>query len=402
MVRDSLGQSLASAVAAMTATGDKCFTIKLHKRFPLLIDALAKVSSIVPHIMPERLAKTDPYKQITEMVGSGPFRFVRDEFQPGHKVVYVKNTDYLPRNEPPSWASGGKIVKVDRVEWLYVPDAATAAAALGAGEVDWWESPPLDYLPVLSANPDIRIENPNRLGSMTQLRFNHLYPPFDNVKMRQAVLAVANQTDFMSALAGDQKNWTACPSFFTCGTPMASAAGSEALTGPRDFDTARRLVSEAGYKNEPVVVLDAVDEPGPHAIAQVGADLMRKIGLNIDLIAADWGTVVTRRASMEPPNKGGWNIFATGTAGVDMADPALNKALRANGKAAWFGWPTDDQLEALRDQWLEASDLEERQTLAAKIQARAFEFVPYIPTGKYAQAMALRANLSGLINARHY
>ena len=167
--------------------------------------------------MPERLAKTDPYQQVTETVGSGPFKFVAAEFQPGHKAVYIKNTDYLPRNEPPSWASGGKVVKVDRVEWLYMPEYSTAAAALGGGEVDWWEAPNLDLVPVLAANPAVKVEKTDPLGSTTMLRFNHLHPPFNNVKMRQAVLAVVDQTEFMSALAGDLSNWNLCASFFTDG-----------------------------------------------------------------------------------------------------------------------------------------------------------------------------------------
>src|SRR6516165_3035690 len=177
MVRDSFGQTLASAVGEMKGGDDKSFTIRLKEPFPLLIDALAKVSSLVPVIMPERLAKTDPFKQVTEMVGSGPFKFVANEFQPGNKVVYVKNTDYVPRSEPPNWASGGKVVKVDRVEWLYVPDHMTKAAALNSGEADWWENPPLDIVPVLAANPDVVIARVDPLLAPIMVKFNHLLPP---------------------------------------------------------------------------------------------------------------------------------------------------------------------------------------------------------------------------------
>src|SRR5580704_5896386 len=184
-VRDVLGQAMATAIDEMVPQGDKSFAFHLKSPFPLLLDGLAKVSTVLPVMMPERLATTDPYQQVTEMIGSGPFRFVKEEFEPGHKVVYLKNTDYVPRHEPPSWASGGKIAKVDRVEWLYIPDAMTKVAALNADEADWWENPPLDLVPALEANPDITIANQDPLGIMTMLRFNHLYPPFDNVKMRQ-------------------------------------------------------------------------------------------------------------------------------------------------------------------------------------------------------------------------
>ncbi len=158
MARDALGQTLATAIADMKGGDDKNFSIDLKEPFPLLIDGLAKVSSLAPFIMPERLAKTDPYQQVTEMVGSGPFKFVKEEHQPGNIVVYVKNTDYVPRSEPPDWASGGKVVKVDRVEWVVVPDIATKAAAMQNGEDDWWENPPADLWPVLAANSDMELE----------------------------------------------------------------------------------------------------------------------------------------------------------------------------------------------------------------------------------------------------
>ncbi len=399
MARDSLGQTLATVVDEMTGGDDKNFTIRLKGSFPLLIDAIAKVSSLAPFIMPERLAKTDPYEQVTEMVGSGPFKFVKDEFEPGHKVVYVKNADYLPRNEPTDWASGGKVVKVDRVEWIVVPDAMTKVAALQSGEDDWWQNPTPDLWPVLAANPEIVMAPLDPLGNTGCLRFNHLHPPFDNVKMRRAVLMVANQADFMTAFVGDPKYWQVCPSFFTCGTPMASKAGSEALTSKRDFDAAKKLVAEAGYKGEKIVLLDAVDQPLIHAEALVATDLLKKLGLNVEYVASDWGTVVTRRASKKPPAEGGWNMFETGWVGADTLDPSLNVMLRANGDKAWFGWPSDDKLEELRTQWLKANDSETRQEIAAKIQERAFEVVPYVPTGQYINRTAYRKNIKGVISA---
>jgi peptide/nickel transport system substrate-binding protein len=399
MVRDSFGQTVATTVDEMKGGDDKSFTIRLKEPFPLLIDALAKVSSLIPVIMPERLAKTDPYQQITEMVGSGPFKFVAEEFQPGHKVVYVKNTEYVPRSEPPDWASGGKVVKVDRVEWLYVPDAMTKVASLGAGEVNWWENPPLDVVPILAANRDITVADLDPLGNMQMVRFNHLHPPFDKVKMRQAVLAVLDQAEFMTAVAGDPKHWKICASFFTCGTPMASDAGSAALKEKRDFDKAKKLIAEAKYKGERIVVLDAVDQPNVHAQALVIADLLKKLGLNVDLAASDWGNVVIRRASKKPIDEGGWNIFCTGWVGADQLDPTLNQALRTNGEAGFFGWPSDDKIEALRAQWIKASDSEARQEIAAKLQERAFEVLPYIPTGIYSPKTAYRKNLKGVIQA---
>ncbi len=396
MVRDAFGQSLAAAVDKMEAVGDKGLMIRLKEPFPLALDALAKIAS-PPFIMPERLAKTDPYQQVTEAVGSGPYKFVKEEFQPGHMAVYVKNTDYVPRSEPPSWASGGKVVRVDRVEWLFVPDAMTKAAALASGEADWWDSPPPDIWPVLAANPEITLAELDPLGSMGTLRFNHLHPPFDNVKMRQAVLAAADQVDFLVAYAGDPENWKLCPSFFTCGTPMANDAGSAVLTGKRDLDKAKKLIAEAGYKGEKIVLLDAVDTPVPHSHALVAADLFRKLGLTVEIAASDWGNLTIRRASKKPVDQGGWNVFGTSWFGADMLHPGLNQCLRTNGDAAWFGWPKDDKLEALRSQWMKATDSETRQEIAAAIQERAFEVVPYIPTGQWKVRTAYRNNLKHLV-----
>jgi peptide/nickel transport system substrate-binding protein len=314
-------------------------------------------------------------------------------------VVYVKNKDYVPRKEPPSWASGGKVVKVDRVEWLYIPDATTKLAAMNAGEADWWENPAADVWPLLAANPDLALARVDPLANPLIVRFNHLHPPFDNPKMRQAVLAVTDQSEFLAAVAGDEKNWQLCPSFFTCGTPMASDAGSAALSGKRDFDKAKKLIAEAGYKGEKIVVLDAVDQPVIHPQALVVADLLKKLGLNVDLQAMDWGTVVTRRASKEPIDKGGWNIFPTGWVGADMLDPVLNLPLKANGGNGWFGWPSDDKMETLRTQWLKATTLDERKKLAVAMQERAFEVVPYLPTGQWMPMTTYRKNVKGVIQA---
>jgi peptide/nickel transport system substrate-binding protein len=399
MARDVLGQSLAAVMDEIASQTDNGFAIRLKTPFPLLIDGLAKVSTLLPVIMPERLAQTDPYTQVTEMIGSGPFKFVKEEFEPGHQVVYARNTDYVSRSEAPSWASGGKVVKVDRVEWVYIPDNATAAAALSAGEVDWWESPPADYFPTLSGDKNIRLVNTNKLGQMTMLRFNQLHPPFDNLKIRQAVLAVTDQKVFMSSISGDAENWSVCASFFTCGGPMASDIGSDALTSPRDVDKAKKLVSEAGYKGEKIVLLHATDTLSSNGPGLIAADIMQKLGLNVDVVTMDFGSLVTRRASKDPPEKGGWSVFATGWVGVDQIDPATNQGLRANGEKGWFGWPTDSKLEELRAQWLTAPTLEARRAIAADIQRRAFEVVPYVPLGKYVTNTAVRTNITWLIEA---
>lgn len=396
MARDTLGQALAQSVADMPA-GDKEFTIRLKQPFPLLLNGLAKVSSLVPFMMPERLAKTDPYQQIKETIGSGPFKFAANEFQPSVKVVYVKNSDYVPRQELPSWAAGGKVVKVDRVEWLYVPDPATAAAALSNGEVDWWETVPPDLLPTLAGNSSVTIAKSDPIGSMAMLRFNQAQRPFNNEKLRQAVLSVTSQSEFMSAMYGDPANWKVCASFFACGTPMSSDVGAQALTGMRDFDEAKRLIAQSGYKGEKIVVLDGVDQQDFHFAALVAFDLLKKLGLNVELASSDWGSLVVRRASTKPVSEGGWSVVPTSFTGIETLDPSANLPLATNGANAWFGWPSDDKLEALRAEWMNTGDESVRKQIALQIQQRAFEVVPYIPLGQFFTKTAFRKSLEGVI-----
>ncbi len=397
--RDPLGQKLAEFTASMDKVDDKTFTITLKEPFALVLDALAKLSSNVPFIMPERIAKTDAFQQINDAIGSGPFKFVKEEWVPGNKAVYVKNTDYVPRKEPASFASGGKIAKVDRVEWLYVPDASTASAALAAGEVDFYEQPPVDLLPVLEKNKDIVVANIDPQGSQGILRFNFLNPPFNNVKARQAMLLLVDQSDYLRAMAGDQKNWKMCYSYFACGTPMANETGAEAYKAKRDVAKAKALLKEAGYNGEKVVVLSATDQPIVHNQVLMTTELLRQAGVNVQLDANDWGTMITRRASKEPIDKGGWNIFHTWVVAPDTATPLLNNALRANGDGAWFGWPDDPQIEKLRDAWLRAPDQAVQKKLAGDIQEEAYKFLPYIPTGQFILPSAYRKNLDGVIIA---
>jgi len=396
--RDGLGQKLAEVTASWTPVNDRSFKLKLKKPFPLTLAALGKLSSNVPFIMPERIAKTDASRNITEVIGSGPFKFVKDEWVPGNKVVYVKNTDYVPRKEPPSWAAGGKVVKVDRVEWIYIPDAASAAAALNAGEVDWWEQVPSDLVPLLRKNRDVRVETRDPLGSIGIMRFNFLQPPFNNQKMREALLYVVNQRDYVLAISGDEKNGHTCYSLLACGTPLSSEIGAEALKGKRDFERAKKLIQESGYKGEKIVIISATDYPIVHTQSLLTADLLRKLGLNVELQAGDWGTLITRRTSKEPVDKGGWSIFHGAPAAPDIMSPAAGFMV-SSGENAWFGWPSNKKLEDLREAWFNTTDAAASKKAADDVQLEAFKFVPYIPTAQFFIPTAYRSNLSGAIVA---
>ena len=394
--RDPLGQELAARTDELLAQDDRTIVFRLNRPFPLLPDALGKVGTPVPFMMPERLANTDPFRAITEFIGSGPFRFKADERVQGSRFVYERFADYVPRpSGTPSWTAGPKRVFFDRIEWRVTPDPATAAAALQSGEVDWWENPPNDLLPVLRRNRDIVTERPDPTGLLGFGRFNHLHPPFDNPRLRRAILGAINQADFMTAAWGSEPGaWRDKVGFFPAGTPFASDAGMSALTSPRDLEKVKREVAASGYKGEPVVLLGATDFPIINALCLVGADLFRKIGLNVDYVASDWGTVVQRRASKEPPDKGGWSIFFTYWAGFDTLNPGVNQTIRGNGTDGWFGWPKSERLEAARAEWFDAPTLEAQKAAARKQQEIAFEEVPSLPLGQAITTTAYRRTLT--------
>ena len=396
MKRDGMGQRIAGQLQEMKASDDRTFEIILKKPFPLLPMALANNC----HIMPERIARTDAFQQISEYVGSGPFRFIREEWVSGSRAVYVRNEKYVSRSEAPSNMAGAKIVHFDRVEWQVAGDPATAAAALQTGEVDWIEQPLSDLLPVLGRNQGIVVEVNDLLGELGIIRFNHLHPPFNNQKLRQAVLAIADQKEFLAAVMGPDSPYTkAGVGIFTPGTPLANDAGMEKLNGPRDLAAAKRMVAEAGYKGEKVVLMAPTDFPTLNALAQVTRALCDKLGFNVEYVATDWGALIQRRASREPVERGGWSIFCTSGGGFTSSNPAVYTSLWGMGEKAWFGWPTSPRIEALRDAWYEASDLVSQQKIGRELQLVALEEVPFVPTGQWTVPTARRANVTGILRA---
>ena len=397
--RDGMGQKLMGVTESLDVVDDRTFTLTLKEPYGLVIASLGKISSNVPFMMPERVANTDAFTQISENIGSGPFKFVKEEWVPGNKVVYVRNTDYIPRSEPPSLAAGGKIAKVDRVEWLYIPDQATAQAALAAGEVDYFEAPQLDLLPLLESNTDLTVVIADPLGSQGWLRPNHLYPPFDHPKARQALLWMVNQEDYLRTIAGDPKYWRTCGAYFVCGTPLETDVGSDAVM-QQDLAKAKKLMQEAGYDGRPVVLMDPTDTPALHNATLVTAQLLRQIGVNVQVQAMDWSTLTSRRAETKAPQEGGWNLFHTSWVAPDVFNPVANIGVSGGCKEkAWFGWPCDERLEKLRDQWAKETDTAKQKSLAIEVQRAAYDVVPYVITGQYFSARAYRKNVTGYIAA---
>jgi peptide/nickel transport system substrate-binding protein len=390
--RYPLGQALIARTGELSAVSDKIIRFRLKRPFPLLPEALAE-----PYcsIMPERLARTDAFEQVKEAIGSGPFKFVAAERIPGQRVVFDKNPEYVPRTSgKPSFSAGPKVVYVDRVLWNFVQDPSTASAALMQGEVDWWENPTIDLVPQLKRSKDLIITVKDRTGEIGCLRFNQLFPPFDNAAIRRVVLSAMDQKEVMTAVAGAEPSLIKTDvGLFVPGTPMASTVGVEITRGPKDFDKIKKDLASAGYQGERVVVLAASTIPTIYAEAQVATDVLQRIGMKIDLQTMEWGSVVARRASREPIDKGGWNIFYTYLGGMGNISPGPDIAIRASGADAWFGWPSDPKMEALRATWFDAPDLEVQQKICRDMQEEFWQNPLYVPLGMYDQPTAFRSSL---------
>ncbi|GGG20888.1 substrate-binding protein [Caldovatus sediminis] len=395
MRRSPMGQKLATVVDELSALDDRRLRFRLKRPFPLLLNALGSVNAPIPFIMPERLARTDPFQQIREAVGSGPFRFKADEFNSGSLVVYERNPDYSPTPVGQrALMAGPKVVNFDRVEWHIIVDAATAASALQTGEIDWYEQPTPEIQQLLRRNRAIRVEPIDPLPNGAILRFNHLHPPFNDKRMRQAILPAVSQEDHLIAIVGTEAGMYQAGGVFTPGTPLANDVGLEPLKGPRSVDRAKALMREAGYTNQLIRLIGPTDILAPAALTQVGVDMFRRLGVNLDPVITDWGTVVQRRASREPLDKGGWSVFYTAFGSYDFLDPSGHFPLRGNGAGAWFGWPDIPKLEELRDAWFDAPDLEAQQRIARDIQRVAMDELPYVPLGAYMSMTALRGDLA--------
>jgi peptide/nickel transport system substrate-binding protein len=394
MARDPVGGFINERLNSLHAADDRTIVWQLSKPFPFLPAALAKTQPTCA-IMPERLT-ADPYKQAPECIGSGPFRWVPDEFVSGSRMVMAKFDRYVPRPEKVEYGWGGYHVKVDRVEWHIIPDPATAANGLMTGEVDWVEMPLPDLLPALRKASGVTVGRLDTHGVFPVLRPNFIVGPTANVVVRRAMLAALNQVDAMTAIMGDDKDgWRAPIGFFIPGTESANDAGMDLLRHPPKTDEIKRMLKEGGYGGERIVLMHPSDQTAYDAACQIAESNFREVGLNIDVQTTDWGTVTQRRTSKEPLEKGGWSLFPSGFPPVDYANPVLAGGLRANGKDAWVGWPENPKLEALRSAWIDSPDPADQKRLSREIQLECFSFVPYIPFGQYLPSSAWRNNVTG-------
>jgi peptide/nickel transport system substrate-binding protein len=396
--KDTLGQKVMSFIDQMTPQGPKTFTIKLKEPTGLLIFALGKPSSNVPFMMPKRVADTDPNTQISDFTGSGPFVFKTDEWKPGDKAVYVKFDKYKPRSEPASGLAGGKVAKVDRVEWLAISDQQQAVNALLAGEIDYIEAPSHDLLPLLKADSNVKLIDYNPLGNQYTFRPNWLHKPFDNAKIRQALWYAFSQKDFLQAAIGDPDYYKPCKQMFVCGAVLGSDKGMNGLL-ESNFQKAHDLLTEAGYDGTPVVLMHSTDLQVLTNLAPVAKSLMERAGFKVDMQSMDWQTLVARRAKKDPPSAGGWNAFMTSWVSADILNPVMTGFINSGCDKAMFGWPCDAEMEKLRDAFVRETDPAKQKQIAEAVQVRNTEITTHVFLGQWYQPIAARKNVTGVMTA---
>lgn len=393
--REGFGQLLAAAVDRWAVVDDREFVIHLKRPFPSLLSALGKPDSSAPFIMPERLARTDPARAVTEMVGSGPYRFVAADYVSGSRVVYERFDGYVPRQDAPDWASGAKVAHYPRVEWLVIPDAATAFAALTKGEADWWEQPLPDLQPKLASDSAIAMQLADPAGRIGIMRLNHLHPPFNDLTARRAVLLAIDQEEMMRAAVGDDATlWATCRGLFPRHTPYFADLGNEFM--PASISAGQAALKASRYAGERVAILEPTDNPVLSGMCQVAADTLRRVGFTVDMQAGDYGTFIQRRSSREPVEKGGWSIFVTTGAAVGQATPAVSPLMRGQGRAGWFGWWTSADAEALTQGWLDAADEPARAAIAGQLNRLGMDQVASIPLGQVYARTAYRRAITGI------
>ena len=396
-VRNSGGQAIMQRAADLSAKDDKTIVLTLKEPFGLVMTALSSCTTPLLFVLPKKDAETDPFQQITGRIGSGPFTFNQSQTQPGSRYVFDKWDKYVPRQDPPSGLAGGKVVHLDQVIWENIADEQTASAALNAGEIDFYELPPLDLVPQLASNPALKLKVMNETGNDGIMRLNTLHPPFDNVNARRAMLYLVDQKAILNATFGNPKYYNTCDSIFGYGTPMSNDAGTDWFKAAPDPAKAKQLFQESGYKGEKVIVLQATDFAFMNNSAQLIAGWLQNIGVNAQLAAMTWGEVVTRRASMKPDDQGGWDIFITYGGGYDFSNPITLISLSASGKKAWFGWPENADYEALRQQWAEAPTTADRKAIGEKMQTVAWDNALWVMLGSWTQPAAMRKNIDGFL-----
>ena len=395
-VRDAMGSLLRAATGRLEPIDATSFELVLKQPFAFVLDALAKPGSNVPAMLPKRLAELPPTQPIKELVGSGPFKYVPGESLSDQRLVFARNEAYVPRSEPPVWASGGKVVKIDRLEVLALPDPSTQFNALLNGEVDYIERLQADFLPLLQTTARGKIRLIHKTPVQLVIRLNHLQPPFDNLQARRAVLLALNQQDMVDATAGAPELERVCPALFGCGGPYATDIGA-----PKpDMPEARRVLAQSGVDlAKPVVQLFVGNDPTVTPAAQVIGQTLKELGFKLDQQVMDFATFAQRRLKMGPLEDGGWNIANTTIGTAELATPLVSSPIIASGRTALWGWPENPKLEALRHAFAAEPDAGRRHAIADQIQQEAYADVTYIPGGEVMTTSAIGNRVQGALDA---
>ena len=390
--RDVLGRMLVKATGTLEAVDAKTFVLKLTSPFPMVLEVLGKPNSIVPFIIPERQANAPGDQKITDIIGSGPFIFRRDLWRQGDTMVLERNPAYVPRAEPPDFLAGGKVVKIDRLTLKTIPDSGTASQALIAREIDYLQYVPFDWIARLERDQNIKVM---ALGGIDMFegnyRLNSAIPPFNDPAIRRVLWKVVDQPSVLDAIGIPPKyRLESCGSFWMCGTALEAKVGAE--VAHFSIEEARAELKKTKYNGEPVVFMQLSSLTAGQA-GLVMIDALKKAGFNVDAQVMDWATLLQRRAKKE-----GWNLFAVYSNGVDMSSP-LTHFYVANNCADYPGWSCDERITPLLSDFAFADTAEKRKSIAAQIQAFAYESTPAVMWGQFTVPAAYRATLKDLIQS---
>lgn len=393
-------KAMISRLSSITVKDNLTFEMVFSEKFgPVL---LTMANPVIPgFMMRAEEAATPPDKQVENIIGSGPFRFLKDEWQPGSKIVYEKFSDYIPRSEPADGYAGGKVAKVDRVEWNIIPDKNTSVQALIAGEIDAIENVPADLAPMLRSHDDITVKVTNPLGVLGHLRVNTLHAPFDKPEGRQALLYLIDQDAYNTASVGNDPDLKkTCYAIFGCGSLFETDVGAAPFKKV-DPKKAMALLKSAGYDGRNIVILDPTDWDEGHNYALILGQSLREAGANVDVQAMDWSTLSERRTSkLAPSDNSHWDVFPTTWPTITMSNPISNIPLASSCEddtSTWYGWPCDEEIERLRAAFIQAGNVEEQKQITRDLQKRYYEYVPYVNAGQFVTINAWRKDLKDVI-----
>ncbi|MBL6081780.1 ABC transporter substrate-binding protein [Belnapia sp. T18] len=396
--REALGVQIMRVAEGLRVVDPRSFELKLREPYAYVIEALGKPGNVIPVMMPARLANLPANTAVPEVVGSGPFLFDHTNWRPGERATFRRNPRYRPRAEPASGLAGGKDVHFDRVDLISMPDQATRVAALQAGEVDYLEIIPADFIRLMRRNRNVTIAKPRGAGQiMSIISLNHAQPPFDNVRIRRVAQMAVNQADIMASLGLPEDLYLReCYALYMCNTAGETNAGTEIFRNA-GAERARALLREAGYKNEPVVFLHSESSALLNPMGLVMVDQMRKAGFNVQLATSDYATVAQRRLNRGPTSNGGWSMVNIIWNGIDLVNPLANPGVAYNCAEHYSGWYCDPRQTDLLRRAATARSEEERARLARELQAAFHDNVNYILGGQFSAPAAYRSNLQGVI-----